>query len=222
MEPLREALRALLGPRTAFADLGTVPPRAGRAFGRMLLWWLPPALLYGALSARNALGEYASLRAGHLPAWLGHLILPGLDPDSSVAFLRSLPAPPAAGTVALAVLLLVPLSVVGIWLVIDAEFIALQGMTQFGFQFEIGLNAFMHGIVKHHVARLAGRLGSVHCRIRITQKFIRMPVMVGAYHNTDAGGGKYIVAVHVEGTRQFLMDVVCYSGGIIQSLDTLQ
>lgn len=116
MEPLREALRALLGPRTAFADLGTVPPRAGRAFSRMLLWWLPPALLYGALSAWNGLGAYGALRAGHLPAWLGRLILPGLDPDSSVAFLRSLPPPPAASTVALAVLLLVPLSVAGIWL----------------------------------------------------------------------------------------------------------
>lgn len=116
MESLREALRALLGPGTAFADLGATPPQPGRAFGRMLLWWLPPALLYGAFSAWNALGEYASLRAGHLPAWLGHLILPGLDPDSSVAFLRGLPAPPAAGTVALAVILLVPLSVVGIWL----------------------------------------------------------------------------------------------------------
>ena len=116
MQPLREALRALLGPGTAFADLGTAPPPPGRAFRRMLLWWLPPALLYGAFSAWNALGAYDALRAGHLPPWLGHLILPGLDPDSSVAFLRSLPSPPAPSTVALAVLLLVPLSVVGIWL----------------------------------------------------------------------------------------------------------
>ncbi|MDE3032585.1 MAG: hypothetical protein KGI56_02880 [Acidobacteriota bacterium] len=116
MKPLREALGALLEPATAFADLGTAPPRSGRAFGRMLLWWLPPALLYGAFSAWNALGGYHTLRAGHLAPWLAHLILPGLDPDSSVAFLRSLPPPPAPGTVALAVLLLVPLSVVGIWL----------------------------------------------------------------------------------------------------------
>jgi hypothetical protein len=82
----------------------------------MLLWWLPPALLHGFLAARGFLAEYGTLRAGHLPAWLGHLMLPGLDPDSTVAFLRGLPPPPDPGKVIAAVLVLVPVGVVGAWM----------------------------------------------------------------------------------------------------------
>lgn len=116
MEPLRAALQALLRPREAFAGMAWEPGRSRRAFGRMLLWWLPPALIHGALSAWSALATYRTLQAGHLPAWLSHWILPGLDPDSTVAFLKDLPAPPDPRHLALLVLLLVPVGVVGTWL----------------------------------------------------------------------------------------------------------
>ena len=116
MEALREALEALRRPQRAFAAPLEPDESQGRAFGRMLLWWLPPALLHGALSAWGAFEGYRALRMGHLPAWMGRLRLPGLDPDTMRFLLRGLPPPPGIALVAAAVLLLVPLGVVGVWL----------------------------------------------------------------------------------------------------------
>lgn len=115
MAPLRDALRALRKPGTAFAGLAQRKD-GGRAFGRMLLWWLPPALLHGALSAWGALAAYRELRTGQLPGWVARLVLPGLEPGAPVGFLRDLPAPPGGRILLLAVLVLVPLGVVGTWL----------------------------------------------------------------------------------------------------------
>ncbi|HEX9080801.1 MAG TPA: hypothetical protein VF768_00910 [Holophagaceae bacterium] len=116
MESLREALHALWRPQEAFAELGQARFRPGRAFLRMLLWWLPPALALGVLETRSALAVYQAMRAGHLPAWFPTWALPGLDSESAVAFFRGLPAPPGWDRILPALLLLVPLEVVGVWL----------------------------------------------------------------------------------------------------------
>lgn len=107
--PWLDDASALLGPARAFLD---PPPSLGRALGRMLIRWTPPALAGALGSAWSALRSYEALRAGTWAPWER---LPGLDPELLRALRADLPAPPPFVQVWPWLVLALPLGLLGTW-----------------------------------------------------------------------------------------------------------